>query len=330
MPILLPLASGKGGVGKSAIAANLASTISRHGKRTILADLDWGGSNAHTLLGLKNNHQGMDRFIQDKTVRLADLTVDVGRDGLGFIPGDGLVPGTANMPFIRKQRLIKELKELEADYVVIDLGAGTHYNTVDVFLACGMGMVVTTPEPTAILNAYSFLKTALFRLLRSAFSAKHPARALVNDFFAGRIETAEGAGGSIAGLFAAADSLDPAAAAKLRELHGRFQPRVVVNMGKKLEELTLGGRLRMISGKHLGIAIEYIAYLPWDDQVRTSIMERRLLCESAPDSPFAVGVAAMADRILNEGFGQAIAPIEHFEDLNLLAEQAAEGGYFQG
>lgn len=299
MPILLPLASGKGGVGKSAVAANLAWQLSQAGKTIILVDLDWGGSNAHTMLGLKNNHPGMDLFIKDKTVHLDQLVVPLDDSHLFFIPGDGLVPGTANMPFIRKQRLIKELKTLTADYVILDMGAGTHFNTVDVFLACGMGLVMTTPEPTSILNAYSFLKTALYRLLRSAVATKHPARPIINDFFAGRIESVTPDKHALATMLGQIEALDPETARHLQELHGRFMPRIIVNMGKEVQELSQGGRLRQICSRHLGINIEYIAYIPWDDEVRKSIMNRSLLSKSLPDSSFSKAIAGVSMRILN-------------------------------
>lgn len=318
MPVLIPLASGKGGVGKTVISVNLAYQIARRGKTVVLADMDWGGSNAHTLLGLKNTNPGVGTFVSKKDSHLSELILPLEQEHMFFIPGDGLIPGTANMSFIRKQRLIKELRGLTADYVLLDMGAGTTYNTVDVFLACNQGFVVTTPEPTAILNAYSLIKTALFRLLSTSVPAKSPVRALISDFFGARIE-----GTGLPALLEQVDEIDPEASIVIRERASRFVPRVVINMGKAVQELSLGGRLRQICEKHLGVRIEYIAFVPWDDDVRASIIDRKLLSQTRADGSFSRAVSTIAERICTRGFDELPPPFENFEDLQSLADDAA-------
>ena len=96
---ILPVASGKGGVGKSAISVNLAITLAKKGKRVILCDFDFGGANLHTLLGLKNNKAGMGNFIYRQSSTLGELIQDTGIENLQFIAGDCLFPGTAIMDF---------------------------------------------------------------------------------------------------------------------------------------------------------------------------------------------------------------------------------------
>jgi len=107
---------------------------------------------------------------------------------LFFIPGDALLPGTANLPNFRKMKILRELAALVADYVILDLGSGSSYNTIDFFLASDAGIIVTTPETTAILNAYSFLKTALYRLIFRSFPARSDERGLVRHFVMHKIE----------------------------------------------------------------------------------------------------------------------------------------------
>ena len=160
---LLPIASGKGGVGKSSFAVNLAVTLAQKGKSVVLADLDFGGANLHTLLGLKNNHAGLGNFIYKQTDDFSSLLQQTSTPNLQFIAGDCLFPGTANMDYSSKRRIIKNLNALDADYVIMDLGAGTTYNTLDFYLLTYNSILVTTPELTSILNAYSFLKSAVFR-----------------------------------------------------------------------------------------------------------------------------------------------------------------------
>jgi flagellar biosynthesis protein FlhG len=321
MPVLLPIASGKGGVGKSVISANLAFQLAKLGKTVILADMDWGGANAHTIIGIKNSHSGIGDFANDKTIKLADLVVPLPDPHFFFLPGDGLIPGTANMSYFRKSRLIKELKALTADIVILDLGAGTHYNTVDLFLACQLGFIVTSPEPTAILNAYSFIKTALFRLLQANLPSKHPGRPLIYDFFCRHQEQLPNGSGGIEKLFNAIAALDADAAGKLRRLHGDFCPRIMVNMGKEIQELALGGRLRQVCTRHLSVGIDYIAFVPWDEAVRPSIIDRQLLGRSAPEAPFVKSMVAIARKIAGTNFEALKAPINDYADLQQLAEE---------
>ena len=171
MTNLLPIASGKGGVGKSSYAVNLATVLAQKGKNVILADFDFGGANLHTLLGLKNNRAGLGNFIYRQTEDFSSLLQETQIPGLRFIAGDCMYPGTANMDNSSKRRIIKALNAQEADYVILDLGAGTTYNTLDFFLLTYNSLLVTTPELTSILNAYSFLKAAVFRFFMRQFKA---------------------------------------------------------------------------------------------------------------------------------------------------------------
>lgn len=315
MSIVLPFASGKGGVGKSLLAANLADRLAALGKSVILADLDWGGSNAHTLLGILNTHAGIGDYMLDKQRRLDDLVVPLDVPGLGFIPGDGRVAGAANLPFVRKRTLIRELAALEADYVVLDLGAGTHFNTVDLFLTSHLGFVVTSPEPTAVLNAYAFLKTALYRLLAQSVPAKSEARELLRSYFTGR--GFQGGREGLEAVLAQIRALSPGHAEKLAAAFARLRPRIVLNMRLEAEDLTLGARLRQVCESQLGVAIEYVALVPWDPAVRASVIDRKLLARHEPSSPFSRAVASLAKLIVERGFPDP-PPLGTFDDLEAL------------
>ena len=131
MNTIIPIASGKGGVGKTIFTANLAITLAKMGKTVIVVDLDLGSSNLHTCLGIKNRHPGIGNFIFDKGTSLESLIVKTEIDRLYFIPGDSLIPGTANMQYFVKQKLIKGINNLVADYILLDLGAGSSFNIID-------------------------------------------------------------------------------------------------------------------------------------------------------------------------------------------------------
>ncbi len=173
--VILPIGSGKGGVGKSLLATNLSIALAEAGKTVVLADLDLGASNVHTMLGIRSVDQGIGTFLTAPRVSFEQIVLPTEYEGLSFVPGDAEIPGIANLKAPQKKKLVRHLTSLQADYLVLDLGAGTSVNTVDFFLLSRSGIVITTPALTAILNAYLFLKNAVFRIMSSAFPKGSPA-----------------------------------------------------------------------------------------------------------------------------------------------------------
>src|ERR1051325_11641020 len=142
---IIPVAGGKGGVGKSFITANLAIALAQRGHRTVAVDLDLGNSNLHSLLGLENCYAGVGDYLKSAMNCLPEqLIVETGIPNLGFIPGDARMPFMANLKVPEKTRLVKFLRSISARYVLLDLSAGTPYNTLDLFRLGSSGIVVTT------------------------------------------------------------------------------------------------------------------------------------------------------------------------------------------
>lgn len=130
---ILPIASGKGGVGKSLVAANLSIALAQSGKKVVLADLDLGASNLHLILGVRAVQQGIGTFLTNAEIEFEEVILPTDYPNLRFIPGDAEIPGMANLKSSQKAKLIRKLRTIEADYIIIDLGAGTSYNTLDFF-----------------------------------------------------------------------------------------------------------------------------------------------------------------------------------------------------
>jgi len=169
-PVIIPVASGKGGVGKSFITANLAIALAERGKQVIVIDLDLGGCNLHSFLGLPNRFPGIGDFLQVDGLVLPDLLVPTGITNLMFLPGDGKIPLLANIPFVQKVKLMNEIRKLPADYIFLDLGAGASYNTLDFYGISQFGILVIKPEYTSLMNMLTFLKNYLFRSVFQALS----------------------------------------------------------------------------------------------------------------------------------------------------------------
>jgi len=290
---IIPVASGKGGVGKSLLTVNLGVLLAGMGKTVIIVDLDLGGSNLHTFLGLRNSNPGIGNYVNKQAESLESLIIPTGIDRLYLIPGDGLFAGTPHIHYFQKMKILKELNNLVADFVLLDLGAGTSNNVVDYFIPFPQGIVVTVPETTAILNAYSFLKSALYRSMFRMFPPKSDERKMVQEFFHHRLE------GSGTNLFSLADqlnSLDPGNGEKVRQLLEIFYPGIVINMGRSPGDRDLGKKLRIISRKNLGISLEYTGYLPYERDISRSILNRKPFCLDH-NTEFTRNLARTAERL---------------------------------
>jgi MinD-like ATPase involved in chromosome partitioning or flagellar assembly len=180
-PDVWAIAGGKGGVGKSVVAANLALSVAQCGLRCLLVDADLGGGNQHTLFGERVPDVSLDGFISGETTALAaSMRPSKYYAGLTLAYTRCDTLGAANPKHSQKQKLIRQLGKVDCDVVILDLGAGTSFNTLDLFLSARVRLVVTTPEPTAVQNAYGFIKCASQRNLSKDTESSLSPRIIVN------------------------------------------------------------------------------------------------------------------------------------------------------
>ena len=167
---IVAVGGGKGGIGKSLVSANLGIALARAGHRVTLVDVDLGGANLHTCLGI-NQPQGTLSDVVTKGTRIESLAAPTGIENLTLVSGAMDALDAANPRAQARARLVEQLQTLDADYLLLDLGAGTSLHTIDFFLLADHGVLVLLPEPTSVENAYRFLKAALFRRLQQTAQA---------------------------------------------------------------------------------------------------------------------------------------------------------------
>ena len=167
---LWAIGGGKGGIGKSIFSLGLGISLARLGKKVILMDADLGGANLHTLMGVRYPTHTLEDFLLKRVDRLEDTILDTQVAGIGLICGADDILGGANPTFAQKIRVLNEIESLPADFVFLDLGAGTSFNTLDFFNYSPGKIAVFTSQATSLQNVYGFLKNALFRKLSREFS----------------------------------------------------------------------------------------------------------------------------------------------------------------
>ena len=287
MSILLSVASGKGGAGKSMVASNLALLLAKRGYRVTLVDLDTGGANLHVLFGHFHPTASLTDFLERRYKKIQDVVQPLSaHPNLSLIAGTGETLLTSNLPHPKKKRLINNLKKVDSDIIILDVGAGTHYHTLDFFLAADGHLTVATPDPTSVLDLYRFIKLAAIRKVLSAFLARDPiAEALSNREFE-----------SIQEVLSAVGQTNEAGKAVAQAALESFKPCLILNrMGKGSKVNTL--QLQQMIQHYIGADLQVLGQIPHDEAIERSIQRYLPVVDHAPNSEAAVAFSHIADRV---------------------------------
>lgn len=154
---VISVTSGKGGVGKTSISVNLALQFKEQGKRVVVLDADFGLANVEVMLGIRPQYNLADLIYNNKSI---EEIITQGPMGIGFISGGSGVQDLVNLDKSQLKKLITKLVKLDSlyDVVIIDTGAGISDSVIEFVLSSPEVLLVVTPEPTSITDAYSLLK----------------------------------------------------------------------------------------------------------------------------------------------------------------------------
>jgi rod shape-determining protein MreB and related proteins len=260
--------SGKGGVGKSQFAANLSILLANLDQSVVGVDLDLGNANMHTFLGIKYPQKTLIDFVTGKIKDLNEIIIDTPIYNLKLICGSSGVVGSANSVHAQKLKLIRYLENLHVDNVVVDLGAGTSYNTIDFFLSATDHIVVTTPDTIALQSIYNFLRICVFRKLHSIFRKNWKTNEILEK---AKIPTANGVNVKVQTILEDLHKIDPEGVKKFREFQKNFKPWLIVNMLLKKSENRLGFGIKEVVKRYLDIDVEYVGSISYDNEIRESL-----------------------------------------------------------
>lgn len=292
-PRIWAVASGKGGVGKSFISSSLGLALDRLGKRTVLVDLDLGGANLHTCLGLPDAGPTLSGFIDGRQQPINAFVRPVPHTNLGLISGASGSLEIANMKHFQKQKVLRNLRAIDADYVILDLGAGTTFNTLDFFTQADHGIVAVIPDPSSVENTYRFLKCVMIRRLRQAPEAS---RRLMMQMLA---EGEDGQVRTLATLMGVMQRRHPEHAQLLKGMLARQRLHLIVNQALEPADTDLGSSIAMACGRYFGQKVHYLGHLQHDRQVLAAMRQRRPFLTEYPQSRAAIYLENMAAELLD-------------------------------
>jgi flagellar biosynthesis protein FlhG len=287
------IGGGKGGAGKSVIAANLGTALAQGGAKVALVDLDLGGANLHTLFGMGNPRRTLSDFISRRVATIEDTLLPTPIEGQWLISGARALLDAANPKYAQKLRLLRQIGGLDVDHVILDLGAGSSFNTIDFYLAAHQGVLVVVPEPTSVENAYHFLKATFYRRLRSAEPVKR-VRSVLEIVVSERDQRGIK---SPRDLIARAAEVDPDVGAILEAVTRHFRPGILVNRAESDHDRRLGEEIGVASQNYFGTPYLGLGALDKDLLVTRAVREKRPVVVAYPGGPFSQGIRHLADRV---------------------------------
>ena len=290
IPTIVAVGGGKGGVGKSLISANIGAQMANEGKRVLIIDMDLGSANLHTYFGFPRPKKSLSDFLSDDSLSFKDLFLQGPMNGLSVISGGRMDERSLSQKmgprfftrFWRELALCYSLYHF--DFVLIDLGAGTHRLTVELFSLAHVGVVTILPEPTSIENAYVFLRAYLWRLIENL------------GYHSNRAHEAS----QVCDLLAevSADSVDGGYLAALKEQYRNYPEFIrdlgqvvlsrrtgfLVNQVRSRDDEVISGSMESICRRFFGLQAHALGYLNYDDAAWKSLRNQRLLLLDFPHS----------------------------------------------
>ena len=248
----------------------MGTYIAGKGKRVILIDIDIGGANLHSFLGISRPRKSLTDFFE-AGASLNKLAVKTGIDNMSLITGDIHSLASDNIKFTQKLKLFRHIMKLNKHYVIIDLGGGSHNNTIDTFLMADKMIVILEPEITAVENMYHFVKNALFRKLRMSLR-EYGFKEIVEQMWERReeynIKSLRELMDCIRDNFSyVGDIID-------KELSD-FKLYLILNKIRSSDDILIGSSMKSIFMKYLGVDTKFVGFVEYDDSVWRSIRERR-------------------------------------------------------
>lgn len=316
---ILPIASGKGGVGKSLLSANLAIALGQAGKKVVLCDLDLGASNLHLAIGQNVKNKSIGTYLTDK-MEFKDIIEPTEYENVSFIAGDSQIPGLTSLKAAQKTKLLRNLRSIDTDFLILDLGAGTHQIILDMFLQTPQGLLVTAPTVTATLDGYLFLKNCIFRLMYTTYKKGSAGHEFLEKI---RKNSEQLKRLYIPQLAQALEKIDPENTKLFKARTEQFCPRLILNMIEDPKDASSATRIRNSCKQYLGLEIDCLGLMFRDHLQEKALSSRLPVIVYKPKSVLSQAIYRIAEKVIaaepryfDKELSNLIDTSESFEKLN--------------
>lgn len=293
MAHICAIGGGKGGSGKSFVSANLGVILAKQGKNVILVDLDLGAPNLHTLVGLNNPKTGLNNFLNKSVKDLSLTAVPTEIPNLYIISSLHCSLEIGNLFYAQKLKIIRAIRQLAADFVVLDLGAGTTYNILDFFLASHHGLFVFTPEPTSIQNTVQFIKAIYLRKLKHILK-QHAFTTITKEI---AYESDDRVVRSPLDIVDRVMRSDPTRAKLLQQELSKFKFKLILNQHRHHIDKSLGNKIEKVCNRHFYSQFQFLGNIAYNERVYQSIIAKKIFAAKYPYTLTSTDLKNVANRM---------------------------------
>ncbi|OPY83593.1 MAG: Flagellum site-determining protein YlxH [Smithella sp. PtaU1.Bin162] len=295
MVYIWSIGGGKGGSGKSFLTCALGRLLAGAGKKTLLIDLDLGAANLHTLLDVPYPAKSLSDFIRKKFTALEDIVLPTPVPNLFLVSGANDTLDIANLSYEQKTKIMRAIARLDYGCILLDLGAGTSFNTLDFFLISQSGIFIATPEPTSIENVYRLIRAVYFRRIRQYFT--------VSTFKALEEEAVQffgnGAYNKPECMMQMVKQMYPEIGIRLDNDFAGYKFKLILNQLHKQDNAALGPQICKLIEKHLGLQIDFAGNIAYDEHVHDSICQRVSFLDRYPYTRTASDLRELSKQIVH-------------------------------
>jgi flagellar biosynthesis protein FlhG len=282
--VTVAVAGGKGGVGKSIFSVNLSYTLAKRGREVALIDADFGSADCHTLMGITRLPKDIrDYFKRPESERdLRSELIETKLPGLKLISGGN---NKIDRPSIYSNSMVKQIENLGADFCIVDLGAGVEDHSLTLYHHAQVKIIVLTPQFTSLQNAYSFVKSAVYRALRS------------NDKIKDKLVKVDG---NYTQLYAAVRALpvDDSLRREFYQILKGYKFNIIGNMVNGPKELGFINILIKLVKEYLDVECSILGVLESDKSVDQSVNRMTPFTELFPNSGNTQQMGKIAQALL--------------------------------
>ncbi len=300
--IIVAVGGGKGGVGKSFLSSNLGIFLANMGFNTVIIDCDLGAPNLHTCLGESPPKMNFHDYLSGRIDSISEAAAATQFPKLRYISGGNDHQELANITVHDQSRLMSAMYNLEADFTILDLSAGTHTSTLDFFLMAERHIIALTPDPTSIENAYRFMRAAFFRKIK-----RFERQLQLDSVVAGLMQNAQDNEIRVpSDLFNQIIKAEPAKGQELKKIMRRLTFDIVINQTRTSKDVQVGQSIASVSKKYFGLHTSMLGHLDYDNAVWHALRKRRPLLLEFPHSPLYSQILSIARDLASPHLKKAV------------------------
>ena len=261
---------GKGGTGKSFLASSFAVALAKSGKSVNIVDCDLGAPNLHTLFGISNPKKSLTDFF-DRTDELKDLLIKTGVKNLTLIPGDVQTLSSTKMKYFLLKKLYRQIRAMQADYTLVDVGAGSNTNVLDTFLLADKMIAILNPDLLSMDNFYKFIKSVLYRKVTFALKP-YGFRDMLDKIWSSRRKYKIK---NIWDLLSWLMKNFPFTRNIIEKEVANFSVYFIINQTRNVVDIHQGEYIKSGFIKYLNLNVQYIGYVEYRPEIFRSVEAKR-------------------------------------------------------